>query len=194
MRKMNLALAAFSVVLVLFSCKKDETKPAVTETKVLLVNGATTGNYFLYSFANGAQVANADSATNKWDFAMRFERIIVNSGVSGPGGASVQIVDGVFDNYNTAPDAGYAYDSTTVQTAVKGSQWYNYDAATRTFAPKAGKVFIFKTNTGNYAKMEILSADPTDDNGNAVVPPTRPTKIKYTIRQAIQTDGTKNFK
>jgi hypothetical protein len=39
----------------------------------------------------------------------------------------------------------------------------------------------------------MLTADPTDDNGNAVIPPTRPTKIKYKLRKAVQLDGTRNF-
>jgi hypothetical protein len=52
---------------------------------------------------------------------------------------------------------------------------------------------VFRTATNKYAKLEVLSADPADDNGNLVVPPTRPTKIKYRIRFAYQPDGTKKF-
>ncbi len=193
MNKVKLALAILSSTVLLVSCVKDKPIPAVVVTKDILVNGSPTGGaFYLYSFENG-QVLNTDSATNKWDFAIRFEKIIVNSNASGPGTASVQIVDGVFDTYITAPSTNYAYDTTTTKLAVKGADWYNYDAVTRTFAPKAGKIFVFKTNANKYAKLEILSADPTDDNGNAVVPPTRPTKIKYKIRTALQNDGTRNF-
>jgi hypothetical protein len=195
MKRMNLVMLGLVAIILVASCRKDDKVTPSTTTvasKTILVNGATTGNFFLYSFENG-QIANSDSATNKWDFGVRFEKIIVNSNFSGPGTATVQIVDGTFDAYATAPDNGYLADSSATNLAVKGSQWYNYDAATRTFAPKAGKLFIFKTNAGRYAKMEILTADPADDNGNAVVPPTRPTKIKYTLRQAVQMNGTKSF-
>jgi hypothetical protein len=193
MKKVKLAVAVLSGVMMFTSCVKEKKTPAVVVSKDILVNGNPAGgSFYLYSFENG-QVNNSDSATNKWDFAIRFEKIIVNSNASGPGIATVQIVDGVFDTYSTAPESNYRYDTTATKLAVKGTDWYNYDGATRTFAPKAGKIFIFKTNTNKYAKLELLSADPTDDNGNAVVPPVRPTKIKYKIRTAIQNDGTRDF-
>jgi hypothetical protein len=176
------------------SCQKDKFTPAAIEAKELLVNGNPSGgNFTLYNVTTGEVVPNTDSATNKWDFGIRFEKIIINSNASGPGAAQVQVVNGIMDTYTTAPELNYAYDTTTTKLAVKGSDWYNYDAVNRTFSPKAGKLFIFKTNAGKYAKMEMLSADPTDDNGNAVVPPTRPTKIKYKFRKAVQTDGSRNF-
>ncbi len=198
MKKMRLSgLVAMAFIAVFVSCKNDETPTPVTiktEQKELLVNGNPAGGLFtFYNIESGAIVANSDSASSKWDFGIRFEKFIINSNASGPGTAQVQIKDGVFSALNTAPETGYAYDTTAAQLAVKGSDWYNYDAITRTFSPKAGKVFFFKTANNKYAKIEMLSADPTDDNGNAVVPPTRPTKIKYKFRQSIQTNGTRNF-
>jgi hypothetical protein len=176
------------------SCTKDEFVAAPVESKEILVGGsATSGNFLLYNLTTGEVVPNSDSATNKWDFGLRFEKFIINSNASGPGIASVQIVDALLDNYSTAPELGYRYDTTVTNLAIKGADWYNYDPVTRTFAPKAGKLFVFKTNAGKYAKMEMLSADPTDDNGNPVVPPTRPTKIKYKFRKAVQADGSRNF-
>ena len=124
---------------------------------------------------------------------MRFEKIIINSGISGPGQAGVQIVNKPFDLVNEAPQSGYKYDTTSSQLAVKGADWYNYNAATRSFSPIAGRTFIFLTATNKFAKLEILSADPADDNGNPVTPPTRPTKIKYRIRFAYQPDGSRSL-
>jgi hypothetical protein len=190
-------LVAMACMAVMVSCKNDEVPVPVTikiEQKELLVNGNPAGGLFtFYNIEMGTVVVNADSASSKWDFGMRFEKFIINSNASGPGTAQVQIKDGVFDALNTAPETGYAYDTTATQLAIKGNDWYNYDPITRSFSPKAGKVFFFKTASNKYAKIEMLSADPTDDNGNAVVPPTRPTKIKYKFRQSIQTNGTRNF-
>lgn len=197
MKKTTFGAMLFVGTIVLVSCSKDEETfvAAAVEQKEILVNGNPTGgNFTLYDIQNGAIVPNSDSATNKWDFGIRFEKFIVNSNASGPGTVTAQVVDGIFDNYNTAPELNYAYDTTTTRLAIKGSDWYNYNAITRTFAPKAGKIFIFKTNNGNYAKIEMLSADPTDDNGNAVIPPVRPTKIKYKFRKAVQINGSRNFK
>lgn len=176
-----------------FSCKDDDTRvPAEVSQKEMLVSGSAAGPYTFFSFENGGLVASADSASSKWDFAMRFATMIVNSNASGPGGAGVKLMDGVFDSFTEAPATGYAYDTTAVQLGVK-DDWYTYNPVTRSFAPKAGKVFVFRTASGKYAKMEMLTANPTDDNGNAVVPPTRPTKIKYTFRAGYQRDGSRNF-
>ncbi len=192
----RLSMIAFVAgVFILTSCKKDNTPdPAVVEQKDFLVNGNPTGgNFNFFSFSLGQEVSKTDSASNKWDFAMRFEKIIVNSGVSGPGQAGVQVTNTPFDQVKEAPQAGYKYDTTASQLAVKGDDWYTYNAQTRSFSPIAGRTFIFRTATNKYAKLEILSADPADDNGNLVVPPTRPTKIKYKIRVAYQADGSRSL-
>lgn len=188
-----LALAA--MMMLVASCKKEEKPtPASVATIDFLVNGsATQGNYDFFSFSNGARVAASDSNSTKWDFAMRFETFLVNSNASGPGKAGVQVLNTPFDNVTVAPESGYRYDTTAASKAIKGTDWYIYNPTTRTFAPVAGKTFVFRTATNNFAKLEVLSADPADDNGNLVVPPTRPTKIKYKIRYAYQPSGKREF-
>lgn len=188
-----LAMAAMMMLAV--SCKKEEKPtPASVATIDFLVNGsATQGNYDFFSFSNGARVAASDSNSTKWDFAMRFETFLVNSNASGPGKAGVQVLNTPFDNVTVAPESGYRYDTTAASKAIKGTDWYIYNPTTRTFAPVAGKTFVFRTATNNFAKLEVLSADPADDNGNLVVPPTRPTKIKYKIRYAYQPSGKREF-
>jgi hypothetical protein len=191
MKKQCLAVLLLAA---LVSCKKDEAPtPAVIDTKDFLVSGSAVGAHDLFSLQTGARVANTDSASTKWDFGMRFEKFIFNSNASGPGNAGVQILNTTFDAVTTAPDAGYAYDTTATQLAVKGAQWYTYNPTTRSFSPIAGRTFVIRTATGNYAKMEVLSAEPADDAGNPVTPPTRPTKIKYRIRYAYQASGSKVF-
>ena len=194
MNKRNGILAAVLAV-VFISCEKDkDPAPAIVNTKDFLVNGSPSGgNYNFFKFETASETPNADSATTKWDFAMRFETFIVNSNASGPGNAGVQIVNQPFDAVKVAPESGYKYDTTASQKAIKGADWYTYNPVTRTFSPIAGKTFVFRTATGKYAKLEVISADPTDDAGNPVVPPTRPTKIKYKIRAACQADGTMKF-
>ena len=192
---MKYTVLAAVILLAAVSCKKeDKPTPATVATIDFLVNGsASQGNYDFFSFANGARVAVADSNSTKWDFAMRFETFIVNSKASGPGNAGVQILNTPFDNVTVAPESGYKYDTAVAQRAIKGADWYIYNATTRTFAPVAGRTFVFRTATNNYAKLEVLSADPADDAGNLVVPPTRPTKIKYKIRFAYQPSGKRDF-
>lgn len=195
MNKRNVIFAVLMIV-VFASCKKDTTdpKPAEINTKDFLVNGDPSGgNYNFFSFANSAEINEADSSSSKWDFAIRFETFIVNSNASGPGNAGVQIINQPFDAITTAPANSYRYDTTVSQKAIKGADWYTYNPTTRSFSPIAGKTFVFRTATGKYAKLEMISADPADDLGNLVIPPTRPTKIKYKIRVAYQGDGSLAF-
>lgn len=179
---------AFSMV----SCDKDEeiTKPLNAVSKDFLVTANPQGGYSLFSFEKGELVTATQQSTD-WDFGLRLITFSVNSGTTGPGNAGAIILDGVFDDIKTAPEAGYKSDAQGAP-AIK-DEWYNYNSTTRSFTPKAGKVFVFRTAKSKYAKMEILKADPTDDNGTIVVPPTQPTKIKYTVRYVFQPDGTKNF-
>lgn len=192
---MKYTVLAAVILLAAVSCKKeDKPTPATVATIDFLVNGsATQGNHDFFSFATGARVAASDSNSTKWDFAMRFEAFLVNSNASGPGNAGVQVLNTAFDNVTVAPESGYRFDTTVAQRAIKGTDWYIYNSTTRTFAPVAGKTFVFRTATNNFAKLEILSADPADNNGNPVVPPTRPTKIKYKIRYAYQANGKREF-
>jgi len=151
------------------------------------------GDKKLFSFKSGAEVPATDSASHKWDFSMRFEKVFVNSHASGPGNAGVQILNMPFEDVKMAPEAGYAYDTSGSQLAIKGSDWYIYNPTDHSFSPKAGKTFVFRTADDKYAKMEMIQAQPVDADGNLVTPPTLPTQIKYELRYTYQPDGTKNF-
>ncbi|MEY3419879.1 MAG: hypothetical protein RIR48_159 [Bacteroidota bacterium] len=182
-----------SASFLLFSCDKEEevSQPLNTVNKELLVSASDQGAFVLFSFETGAAVSNTLTQSSDWDFGLKLITFTVNSGVSGPGNAGVIIQDGVLDNIKTAPGTGYKTDAQG-SPAIK-DEWYDYNSTTRSFTPKAGKVFLFKTAKGKYAKMEILKGEPTDDNGTVVVPPARPTKIKYTLRYVYQPNGTANF-
>lgn len=186
-------LSVLAMILISTSCTKEETATPVSGDKTIefLVNGNPTGgNYTFFSFADGKSVPASDSNSLKWDFAMRFETFIINSKASGPGNAYAQVLNTPYAEVLTGALPGYKYDTTATQKAIKGFEWYNYNPTTRQFSPIAGKTFVFVTATSKYAKMEVLKADPADDNGNPVVPPTRPTKIKYTLRYFYQKNGT----
>ena len=198
--KKSMLIGATALVFLMSSCKKDETpddKVSLNEKTVeFLVNGSgSSGNYTLFSFAEGKEIPSTDSNSTKWDFGIRLATIIINNGVSGPGSAFVRIVDKPFQEVTSAKLENFEYDQDTsvANRAVKIEQWASYNPTARQFSPITGKTFVFVTATGRYAKLEMLKAEPTDDNGNPVTPPTRPTKIKYTFRYAYQQNGTTNF-
>lgn len=195
MKSLMLFSLSFVLSVVLFTaCKKEDNKnPIDAITTSFLTQGTNIGHFTLFNFENNKVVPIQDSASVLWDFGIRFTTIIINNTTSGPGNAGVQVVTGVFDEIDEAPESGYKVDAGMADLAVKDDDWFVYNSATRTFAPKAGQVFIFRTATNKYAKMEVLKADPTDDNGNEVTPPTRPTKIKYTIRYVFQPNGSRSF-
>ncbi|MEO5996948.1 MAG: HmuY family protein [Chitinophagaceae bacterium] len=190
MKKKSLLLFGSAAVIFLTACKKDESSPLIpaTESSISIkVNFSPITPYTLFSFKNNAIVANTDSISNKWDFALRLTNFLVNSNASGPGTAGVIVQDGIFDNVTTAPATGYAYDTTSNKLAIKDGTWYDYNNTTRTFVPKAGKVFIFRTADNKYSKMEILEATYDPFTGMF------PEKINYKIRFVYQSDGSVNL-
>lgn len=193
---MKLSLMAFIALVIGFaSCKKDEVKPPeetiIIKTDSIRVNfNMRSGPYTFFSLKDGQVVANSDSNSTKWDFGMRFVNIVVNSHASGPGTVGVITEKGIYDNYMQAPETGYAYDTTSNQTAINSSTdqgWYNYDRATHDADPKAGMFFVFKTSDNKYAKLEMLTARYEPFTGPM------PEYVVFKFRYIYQADGTTNF-
>ncbi len=211
---MRHTIFAFSLILVtMISCKKDDPAP-VTLTATTFTNlpadppsggydpmgqpiGVTNKHTF-FSFKTGAIVANADSATANWDLGFNGTKIIVNSGTSGPGTATAQVISGIYSEILTAPEVGYlsdyknAVDANAVPkpfyaiTRGSGNGWYNYDGATNVITPIAGRVIFVKTSEGKYAKMEILSYykdSPVTITNTSI-------NRYYTFRYNFQANGT----
>ena len=195
MKKMKLSMMAIAIIGTLISCGKDD-KPEPTPPPALAVTDSmeipfSTNSYALYSFKNKTQVANSDSATNKWDIGIRFVSIILNSQASGPGNAGVISKNGIYDSYLTAPETGYAYDTTAARPAINASftnGWYNYNEVTHAFSPKAGLYFVIRTADNHYVKMEITAV-----NYAGYTPPNpTPTTLIYKFRYSYQENG-RNF-
>lgn len=178
-------------IFLLASCKKDEATPVVpakTATQTLSVPFSTATNFSFFSFKDSTGVSSADSATGKWDFALRFTKFLVNSNASGPGNAGVIMQDGIYSSITNAPTTGYSYDTTATRLAIKDGSWYDYNSVTRSLTPKAGKVFIFKTADGlRYAKLQLLSVDYAPFVGMV------PTTLLYKFQYTYQPNGTTSF-
>jgi hypothetical protein len=196
-----------------FSCKDDDPAPAEVKAETVknlnadyapAVGGTTgpptyptaTNKFTLFSFANGI-IANADSASTKWDIGFRATTIIVNGGTSGPGAAGAIVQTGIFDEIATAPTDGYLQDNKNAATSSaryaiptgSGNGWYSYSSSTNVITPIAGRVIIIKTTDGKYAKMEILSYYQ-----DAPASPTSDTKDRYyTFRYVFQPNESQKF-
>jgi len=190
-----LAIAGISFT----SCKKESTTaaPLTATSKADFIADPTINNnhYAFFSLERNEAVALADSATNKWDIAIRSTTILTNGGTSGPGLGGAFVHKSVsFDTYATIPnDSTFKTDlSTAASYAIptgSGNGWYNYNAATNIISPIPGNVIVVRTATGKYAKLEILSYYQ-----NAPATPTAASVARYyTFRFIYQPNGTKTF-
>jgi len=185
-----LSCAAFA------ACKKEEDKKVTPVTPLTAVLerdiNASGARYQFYSIETGDTVPVTDSASTKWDIAFRSTTVLLNGGTSGPGQAGVIILDTLFNEVTTAPATGYAQDNALGKGIPTGSNngWYNYAGdPTHTISPLAGKVFVIRTATGKYAKLEFISyykGAPVAPNGVTDAGISR----FYTIRYIYQPDGT----
>lgn len=209
------ALAAF------FSCDNDpQVQPVVSQTVrdlnadfaplVLNPNGPPTrpeetGRFTLFNFRTGEIVPHSELLTNRWDIGFRATSIIFNSGTSGPGTTAAQIVNGVFDDANEAPETGYVTDNATavppafvvspspLMSGAPTNQWWrNGGTFTSTIVtPIAGRIIFVRTSDNRFVKMEILSyyrGAPASPNNAADA------DRHYTFRYVFQPNEGRSFR
>ena len=151
-----------------------------------------TGEATFFDLSENAIVATADSASADRDIALRATTSLENSGASGPGTASAQVVEGVFEDLLEAPVDGYTQDSAggfAIPTG-SGNGWYNYNFGLNLITPVPGRILVVRTSDGLYAKIRILNyylgapetIDPAVDESRY-----------YTFEYVIQYDGSRNF-
>lgn len=187
----RLFIILFVTTVALTSCIKEEVSRGKT-TELITTSNPLSPNFTLFNFTNDTSTeTDGITQSDDWDFGLKFTTMIINGGEGRVGEGGVQLLDKSFDEVNQAPESGYKTDTST-DFAIK-DEWYTYNSTTRTFAPIAGKTFVIKTGKGRYAKMEILSALPVDDNGVLVTGSTRPTKIKYRFRYQINLNDSRDF-
>ncbi|MEM8846237.1 MAG: HmuY family protein [Bacteroidota bacterium] len=174
--KTTLKLFSLLVMLVAFiGCSDDDEGPeliAVESSTASNIPAPQTGGFgqgeiggpfTKFSFATGA-VTDSDT---EWDIAFRGLRIAVNGGaVTGTndeparnGNAGAAIVDGTFASVTSADGLTFSQDETGAFAVPAGSDngWYNYNPMLNVVTPLAGKIIVFRTHDGKFAKVEILS-------------------------------------
>lgn len=132
------------------------------------------GPFTKFSFETGTVT---DSDTN-WDIAFRGTSIAVNGGTETGtadepernGNAGVSIETATFASITSADGLTFVQDADGAYAIPTGSDngWYNYNSTTFTITPIPGKILVFRTHDGKYAKVEILSYyrdAPAEPNG-----------------------------
>ena len=122
-----------------------------------------SGAFTKFDFESG-QVTTSDT---EWDIAFRGTSIIVNGGVSlgttdepdRTGEAAAYIANGTMSSVTEVNTVSFVQDSASGYAIPSGSGngWYLYDSDNFLIVPISGKILVFRTRDGRYAKMEILS-------------------------------------
>ncbi len=197
------------LVVVVSACDEDDSPEIKIPAEVKTINDLAANpqppgppgpiDFTFFSFEDESVVNDSDSATSKWDIGLSGTTIIVNSGASGPGSAQAQIISGLFDEITTAPENNYVSDSENGYAIPTGSGngWYTYNLnGNNIINPIPGKVIMMKTNNDKYVKFEIISyykGNPDTTTPEFINFATRPEGRYYTIKYALQTDGSRDF-
>ncbi|RZN83384.1 MAG: hypothetical protein EVB11_05375 [Winogradskyella sp.] len=134
-----------------------------------------SGAFTKFDFSTGQMT----TSETDWDIAFRGTSIIVNGGVSlgtndepgRTGNAGAYIADGTFASISEVNISLIAQDSDTGYAIPSGSGngWYLYNPQAFLITPIAGKILVFRTRDGKYAKVEILSYyENAPDNPDAM--------------------------
>lgn len=201
MKRCIFYLSILSLTTFLASCQKEEEQPTpsptleVRTTHNLPADASTpyTGKFTLYSLKDKAIIANADSATNKWDIGFRGTTLIINGGTMRTGQGGAYIHTGLFEELREIPatQTFRTDESATLLAIPTGSNngWYNYNPANNWISPLAGKVLVIRTGEGKFAKVEILSY--YQDSPTAPSPTAQ--ARYYSFRYVYQPDGSRTF-
>ena len=166
MKKYTIFLIAFLFV----ACSNDEETLPVIAAKYSNLHAPQSGGqgqpisgpFTKFSFESGEVTEG-----NDWDIAFRGTTILVNGGTevglgdepARTGQGSAASVDGVFSSVISADGLSFSQDSAsgTAIATGSGNGWYLYNPQIMVISPIPGKVFVFETNNGHYAKVEFLS-------------------------------------
>jgi hypothetical protein len=136
-----------------------------------------SGAFTKFNFSTG-EITTSDT---EWDIAFRGTSIIVNGGVTlgttdepeRTGEAGVYIANGTMSSVTSIDESLLEQDSDVgyAITTGSGNGWYTYAGPpTHLITPIPGKIFVFKTANGRYAKVEFLSYyENAPTNPNAFV-------------------------
>jgi hypothetical protein len=123
-----------------------------------------TGEFAKFDFETGLST----QSPTEWDIAFRGTAIIVNGGSSlgttdepeRTGDAGVYIYEGLMSEMSIVDTSLFNQDSSEgyAITTGSGNGWYTYAGPpTYLISPTPGKILVFRTRDGKFAKVEILS-------------------------------------
>ena len=146
-----------------------------------------SGPFTKFDFDTGMETDNETD----WDIAFRATDIIVNGGTSmgttdeptRSGDAGAYIATGTMADVTEVDVNSFTQDSESGYAIISGSGngWYTYAGPpTYLITPTPGRILVFKTADGKYAKVEILSYyEGAPENPDAFVDQSRYYTFNY---------------
>lgn len=205
----NLAILLVAMTLLVTSCEKDEpkveTKTETNEIKEKNISDFVKWHYF--SFEKGEFVGEGSSnpedgddakwaERTDWDIAFHYTNVRTNGGTSGKGkGAVLALETEDFESVKEVSAEKFSADTKEgkvmhgmppkfLQSSYNSviSDWYAQGHG-QPATIKKKNVFIIKTATGKYAKIQLTNVLNSKDEARFIT-------VKYTY----QKDGSKKFK
>jgi hypothetical protein len=133
------------------------------------VDASSPGAWTYVSVSAGVVTVADPRTSSAWDLAFSETKIATNGGTSGAGlGAARLAPEGSTFAIMTSPTVGFSIDAVLPVPGPPGSGefsgnpalngWYDYDPVAHTISPR-DVVFLVRTASGSYAKLDILSYD-----------------------------------
>jgi hypothetical protein len=192
----TLKLLFLSFLMILLSSCSDDDEPLLDVVSNNVANfhaphaggmgQPITGEFTKFSFSTGTK----SSSSTEWDIGFRGTTIIVNGGNvtgttdeptrNGQGGAYIAL--GTMASVLDVDTTKFKQDASSALAISTGSGngWYTYNGQTHVISPTPGKILVFKTHDGLYAKIEILSYyKDSPANPNAFTDPSRYYTFNY---------------
>ncbi|MGK6350787.1 HmuY family protein [Parapedobacter sp. DT-150] len=172
------------------SCSKGDDDDNVTpelEVKTVEDLDGSQGPVF-FSLSTGTAV---EESAATWDIKLN------SSSFSFGNGAEAQVIEGIFDNYVVAAEAGYSAEDLAGIGSVYTYTGQAPSGAQHAVLPTPGRILVVKTHDNKYAKIEFISyylGNPDTNSEEFVNLETRPQSRIYTFRYIIQPDGSTNLK
>ena len=175
MKKLQLLILTSFVVSLLSCNSDDDSTPPLQQVESKSVSnlhapqeggqGEPVSGVFTKFDIDSGEITTSDT---DWDIAFRGTIIIVNGGTTQgttdeparTGEAAAYIVSGTMESVTGVTTSSFVQDTASELAIPSGSNngWYSYAGPpSHLITPLVGKILVFKTTEGKYAKMEILS-------------------------------------
>ena len=172
------------------------TASAELHQNILTVDATDRENWVYVNLTEGETVDIADPATSiVWDLGFKRTEVIVNGGVSGPGGTEAMALEDIsFEDVLEASEGEYISDTEQIATFARGDGWYTYTGPPNHWVLPNPTIYVLRIPTDPttesegpycYAKVRFIGYYENNE--------TKEGSGYVSIEYVLQDDGTRTF-